>query len=94
MSYNIIYESNVVKIDIPKLDSSVKQMVRISIEEKLTTQPEVFGKPLRKSLKGYRKLRIGVWRVVFRIEKKEVKIFAIVHRRSAYQKALKRVNNQ
>jgi len=51
-------------------------------------EPELYGKPLRRSLKGYRKLRVGDYRVIFRIEKHFIKIFVIQHRsKNTYQLA-------
>lgn len=86
-----VYEKTVVKDDIPRLSSTWKNKIRISISKKLTTQPEVFGTPLRKSLKAYRKLRVGDYRVVYRIEGTTVKVFAIIHRSVVYEVVEKRV---
>ncbi len=72
--------------DIPKLSQTWKDKIKRAIENKLTTKPETFGKPLRRSLKGYRKLRVGDYRVIFRLEKKTVKILAILHRSIVYKK--------
>ena len=67
--FTIIYTDSVVKKDIPNLDKKTKQIIKTAIEYKLTTHPEIFGKPLRKSLVGYRKLRVGAYRVIFEISK-------------------------
>ncbi|MDA1209217.1 MAG: type II toxin-antitoxin system RelE/ParE family toxin [bacterium] len=85
MIFEVLYEQNVAKEDIPNLPKKAKERVRNAIEQKLTAKPDVFGKPLRKSLKGYRSLRIGDYRVIYRIEKRTVKIFAIKHRSVVYQ---------
>lgn len=92
MTFVVQYADEVVREDIPKLSSEVKKRVKITIEKKLTIEPEKFGKPLRKSLKGYRKLRIGDYRVIFRIEEARVKIFAIGHRSTIYSDSQKRLN--
>lgn len=84
MSFEIIYAQQVVDDDIPKLSSAVRQQIKRAIETKLTTHPEHFGKPLRRSLAGYRKLRVGDYRVVFRIQGFVVKIFVIQHRSTVY----------
>lgn len=84
MSYEILYAEKVVKIDIPKISGSYRNRIRQAIEAKLMTEPALYGKPLRKSLKGYLKLRVGDYRVVFRVEKTRIKIFAIAHRRTVY----------
>ncbi len=90
MIYTVTYHEAVVAEDIPKLGGTVKKQIRLAIEKKLTTHPEIFGVPLRRSLKGYRKLRVGDYRVIFRIEKETVKIFIIGHRSIVYQKIDKR----
>lgn len=88
--FKVAYHHLVVRDDIPRLSSEWRAKVRRAIEERLTTQPEFYGKPLRRSLKGYRKLRVGDWRVVFRIEKSTVKILIIQHRSVMYTQAQKR----
>lgn len=91
MIFQIQYEEAVVKKDIPKLSVKNKEKIKNSIEQKLTTEPDKFGKPLRRSLKGYRKLRVGDHRVIFRIEKNTIKIFIIEHRSIVYKHAKTRV---
>ena len=89
--FDIFYHEAVVKDDIPKLPSFWKAKIKTAIENKLTERPELFGKSLRASLRGYRKLRVGDYRVIFRIEKMAVKIFAIQHRSIVYKEAHKRL---
>ncbi len=85
MSYEIFYADKVVKNDIPKISGLYRNRVKQAIETKLVSQPDLYGKPLRKSLKGYLKLRVGDYRIIFRIENNKVKIFAIAHRRVVYE---------
>jgi mRNA interferase RelE/StbE len=91
VEFEIKYEYAVVTDDIPSLPKVWKKRIRTSIESKLTVAPEVYGKPLRRSLKGYRKLRVGDYRVIFRIADARVLIFAIQHRSVVYVNALKRI---
>ena len=84
MTYTVVYHPAVVREDIPALGAMTKNKSAWP-SKKLTTYPDVFGKPLRQSLKGYRKLRVGDWRVIFRIENKIVKIFIIGHRSMVYK---------
>ena len=88
--FEILYHHKVVSDDIPKLSASWKIKIREAIEKKLVTHPDLYGKPLRRSLKGYRKLRIGDYRVIFRIEEKTVKILIIGHRSIVYKEINKR----
>ena len=85
MSFVVMYHPEVVKEDIPALPKKERERIQTAIEQKLTTRPEVFGKPLRRSLKGYRKLRVGDYRVIFRIQGSTVKIFVIGNRSIVYE---------
>ena len=85
MNFLISYHEIVVKEDIPKLDVRLKKQIKHAIETRLMTEPELYGKPLRRSLAGYRKLRVGDYRVIFRIQKNLVKILIIGHRSWVYE---------
>lgn len=82
--YAVQYHPLVVRQDIPKLDAVMQRRIKRAIEQKLTTGPEIFGVPLRRSLRGYRKLRVGDYRVVFRVSGATVCILAIMHRSVVY----------
>ena len=89
--YQIIIHAVAAKEDWPRLPKAVQERVGKSIMSKLTTRPEVYGKPLRQSLKNNYKLRVGDYRVVYRIKGKTVIIWAIDHRAIIYAKAIKRL---
>lgn len=84
--YTIEYLEVVAKEDIPALPASAKALIRRAIEDRLMVDPIGFGKPLRYSLKGHRRLRVSDYRVVYRIDstKKSVLIVAIKHRKDVY----------
>ena len=88
--FTILYHPKVFREDIPALSAAWKESIRSAIEEKLTVTPEDFGKPLRQSLRGYRKLRVGDYRVVCRIGRDIVYVLAILHRSVVYKNAAKR----
>lgn len=92
MMFKIFYHHLVARDDIPKLSAVWKKKVRSAIESKLMAKPEMYGKPLRRSLKNYRKLRVGNYRVIFRIESSVVKILVIQHRSVVYSAAEKRIS--
>ena len=85
--YQIEYLVSVVKEDIPQLPKRIKNAIKKAIEERLMTDPVSFGKPLRYSLRGHRRLRVGDYRVVYRIDadKKMVVVVAIKHRKEIYE---------
>ena len=84
INYQIIYQDHVIKSHIPALSTKVKSLIKKAIEERLMVDPITFGKPLRYSLKGHRRLRVSNYRVVYRIENKFVIIIAIKHRKDIY----------
>ncbi len=54
------------------------------------TAPHEYGFPLRKTLKGYWKFRVGNYRVVYKMAGDTVTIFCMAHRKEVYQLAGKR----
>jgi len=79
LSFELRYHTEVRTVDIPRLDASFKESIRRAIETRLVTAPHRYGKPLKRNLKGYWKLRVGDYRVVFRIVEEDVWILAIIH---------------
>jgi mRNA interferase RelE/StbE len=78
--FKITYHRKVID-DISALSTSHQNTARQAIEEKLTRAPEIFGKPLQFSLKGLRSMRVGDYRVVFQMNKKEV-LYKLVGKRT------------
>jgi len=91
MTFELEYVDAVLKEDIPKLSKSAKKNIKTAIERKLLYKPEIYGKPLRRSLKGYRKLRVENYRVIFRIQGKTIKILIIQHRSKVYKHSTVRI---
>lgn len=86
LTYHIEYLRSVVTDDIPSLPKSAKRQIRRAIETKLTAHPFELGKPLRYSLRGARRLRVGDYRVIYRIEPPDVVLIVkIGHRREVYE---------
>ena len=67
MTYKLKYHPDIRKSDLPKIDTKNRNMIKRAIEERLVNQPEIYGKPLQRTLKGYWKLRVGNYRVIFRV---------------------------
>jgi addiction module RelE/StbE family toxin len=86
LSYRIEYLESVVREDIPRLSKDVRNRIRRAIEQKLASHPVEFGKPLRYSLKGARRLRVEDWRVFYTIEPPDVVLIVkIGHRKEVYE---------
>jgi mRNA interferase RelE/StbE len=82
IEYNVDIEEK-----LRRLSKSIREMIQKAIEKKLTVDPVAFGKPLRYSLKGYRRLRVGDYRVIYKIieDKVLVIIIDIDHRKDVYE---------
>ncbi len=85
--FSIEYLDCVVKEDIPNLPQTVREQIKKAIEHRLTHDPVGLGKPLRYSFIGHRRVRVGDYRIVYRInqQKKVVIIVAIKHRKDVYK---------
>ena len=90
MKYTVQYSSLLNYKEVARLAKTDLRRIKKAIEEKLTTRPELFGKPLTFSLKGHRRLRVGDYRVIFRMEEKTVYIILIAHRSVVYEEYEKR----
>ena len=83
--YKVEYLESVIKDDISKLPKVEKKRIQKAIEERLIQNPIRFGTPLRYSLKGCRRMRVGHYRVIFKIETKVILIVKIGHRKEIYK---------
>ncbi|MBI5641448.1 MAG: type II toxin-antitoxin system RelE/ParE family toxin [Nitrospirae bacterium] len=86
MAFTVRYYPDVLKDDIPLLSAGMRGRIRKVIEAKLMTAPQDFGLPLRKTLKGYWKLRIGDYRIVFKVTGNEAHVMGIGHRKDIYER--------
>lgn len=91
MPFELRYHPAVRDVDIPALNAKLKSRIKRAIETRLTAAPHQYGEPLRKTLKGYWKLRVGDYRVVFKISGQEVWILGIIDRKEVYEKIVKRM---
>jgi mRNA interferase RelE/StbE len=48
--------------------------------------PEKYSEPLRRTLKGYRKLRVGDYRIVLKLAGEDIQILAICHLKDVYER--------
>lgn len=91
MPFELRYHPDVRSIDLPLINAKLKNRIKNAIETRLATAPHQYGEPLRKTLKGYWKLRVGDYRVVFKIAGNEVWILGIIHRKKVYEMIEKRM---
>ena len=92
MAYKIAYHPLVIKEDINSIPANMRDRIRDAIEQRILRDPLQAGKPLRQSLKGHRKMRVGDYRIIYRLEQNLVIILKIGHRKDVYEKVWKRLN--
>ena len=85
MAFTVKYHPDVKNVDLPMINVKMRERIRRAIESRLMTAPQECGLPLRKSLRGYWKLRVGEYRVVFKIEGEIVYVLGVRHRKSIYE---------
>ena len=91
MPFTVSYHKEVVKKDIPALPAAMKARVKSAIETKLTIYPEHYALPLRRTLKGYWKLRVGDYRVIFEFDRSLIIVLGIGHRKEIYNRMKNRI---
>ena len=64
--------------------------MRTAVEQRLLVAPERYSEPPRRTLKGYRKLRVGDYRIVLATEGERILILGICHRKDGYGKVQRR----
>ena len=90
MKYELLYHPEV-KDDIRNIPANIRTRIRKAIENRLQNDPVLYGQPLRQSLKGHRKLRVGDWRVIYRVEASTVVILMIGNRKDVYNEVFRRI---
>jgi len=90
MKYELLYHPDVLKVDIRHIPANIKARIRRAIETRLQSNPILYGQPLRQSLKGHRKLRVGDWRVIYRVESSSIIILKIGNRKDVYDDVFRR----
>jgi len=85
MKYSISYSSLHDPKSLKRINQSDLSAIKRAVEEKLMIAPETFGKPLRFSLRGIRSLRVGEFRVLYRIDGTIVRVIMIAHRSKVYR---------
>jgi len=84
--FDVEYLDSVVEDDIPAIPKTMRVRIKRAIETRLSADPVGLGKPLRYSFIGHRRIRVGGYRIVYRldIQKSIVTIVLIKHRKDVY----------
>ena len=91
MTFEVIYHPQVKEKDLLGIPRNVRERIRKAIEARLVSDPVLAGKPLRQSLRGHRKMRVGDYRVIYRVDEDASKIFVLIigNRKEVYSKVFK-----
>lgn len=93
--YTVVLDARIFEEDFRSIDRPQQQRLIRTIRKKLTTHPDEYGKPLTANLKGFWKLKVGEFRVVYQIIEARVEVYvvSIGYRRNeeAYLAAAKRL---
>lgn len=95
MTYLLHYHPLIWKEDFKHIDRPQQRRLIRTVEKKLATRPDQYGRPLTGPLQGYWKLKVGEYRVVYRIERQEIVVYVLTigfrRDQEVYLKALKRL---
>lgn len=93
--YTVVLDSRIFDEDFRTIDRPQQQRLIRTIRKKLTTDPFQYGRPLGGDLKGFWKLKVGEFRVVYQIIERRVEVYVVSvgYRRNeeAYLAAAKRL---
>jgi mRNA interferase RelE/StbE len=84
--YLIVYDE-AIEEKLRNFSKPMREIIRKAVEKKLTLDPVAFGKPLKHTLKGFRRLKVGDYRVIYKIIEDKVIVFIIDvdHRKDIYE---------
>jgi mRNA interferase RelE/StbE len=88
--FRLLYHP-LVSEDIKGIPRNLKNRISRAIEKKVLTDPVRAGRPLRQSLVGHRKMRVGDYRIIYRLELDAIIVLKIGHRKDVYEKVTARL---
>ena len=88
--YRILFHPEMAR-DLASIPKNLAERILRAIEHRLSQAPDQYGERLRKSLRGYWKLRVGDYRVVFEIVGGEVRVYGVMDRREVYDQIVRRL---
>jgi mRNA interferase RelE/StbE len=94
--YKVLIDELVFSEDFKKIDRPNQKRIIKAIREKLSSNPKEHGKHLGSDLKGYWRLRVGPYRVIYQVLESEVMVYVIKigyrRDREVYEQLAKRLN--
>ena len=92
MPYKLRYHPDLRDEDLPKINKNIQKRIKTAIEKRLLVAPERYSEPLRRTLKGYRKLRVGDYRIVLKLQDEDILILGICHSKDVHERIERRID--
>jgi mRNA interferase RelE/StbE len=77
MTWRVRIHPLVLEEDFRSIDRPAQAVILKAVRKKLTVSPKEYGSPLRGEFKAYWKLRVGDYRVVYRIVEHEILVLVV-----------------
>lgn len=75
--YTVEIDDLVFTEDFKRIDAAGQKRIMKAVRKKLTEEPRAYGKPLSGEYKGFWKLKVGPYRVVYQIIESQVTVYVI-----------------
>ena len=75
--WTVLIHPLVLSEDLKRLDPSVSRRIVQTIRKRLSTDPKAYGHPLREEFSGLWRLRVGDYRVVYRMVHDRVEVLVL-----------------
>lgn len=89
--FQALYHPDVAR-DVQSINRNLQVRIEHAIAQRLMAAPQAYGKPLAGTLAGYWKMRVGDYRVIFKVHKNEIWVLGIINRRDVYSEITKRLS--
>lgn len=66
-----------VEEQLENINRNIRDRIKKAIEERLTTNPNEYGKPLIREWKGHRRLRVGDFRIIYKVYEEKIVVFIV-----------------
>jgi mRNA interferase RelE/StbE len=88
-AYDILFRPEVEE-DLRSIGRPHQRRALAAIEERLSSHPEQYGKPLGGDLAGLRRIRFGDFRIAYQVKSGRVVVWAVLHRKEIYTQLARR----
>ena len=78
MTYRVTIDELVFDKDFTKITAVDQRRIIKVVRQKLTSKPKEFGQPLRGDFKGYWKLRVGEYRIIYSVEEEQALVYVVL----------------